>query len=431
MIITTHPRYDIDKIGIVRDSSSGDIVQEVKNRRGLRSVKIKGPNHKWTIRTLDRLMLNTYKPLPPDKDPEWMSVRFLDGNRDNIHIDNLEWSDEWYYPPVVTEQDMSDDKYYTVPNYPELEISLSYGISIRNTQNGNIYSPSIGHHGYLEINVPTKGTMTVHRLLAITFLAHPIDVGHLLVNHKDSIKTNNAILNLEWTTHSGNNQHSFNHGTRNQECKKILLLEQSTGIEITCPSINHVARLLGSNPGMIHSLISHRQRRGCGYKGYLVKLASDKTPWEEISLDTQRNSGPYTIAVMDLRSRKIVVYKSLMETIRKESLRAVTIYRLLTKYPPEPYGDGRCMQPYNENGMNWPNYPEEVISVYSNSRRGSKPFRSIDEQGNIEYASSLADWCNADRENRCDPATLSREIKKNYKWRDWKFEFIDLNDYIN
>lgn len=61
-------------------------------------------------------------------------------------------------------------------------------------------------NGYSYIGIAGK-TFTIHRLMAIAFIPNPENKP--TVNHKDGIKTNNHISNLEWATFSENSQHNY------------------------------------------------------------------------------------------------------------------------------------------------------------------------------------------------------------------------------
>lgn len=60
--------------------------------------------------------------------------------------------------------------------------------------------------GYLRVDIDDK-TYAIHRLIGLTFL--PIIEGKDQINHKDGIKTNNAITNLEWCSNQENVVHAF------------------------------------------------------------------------------------------------------------------------------------------------------------------------------------------------------------------------------
>jgi hypothetical protein len=63
--------------------------------------------------------------------------------------------------------------------------------------------------GYRKVGLSVNGktvTISVHRLVAMTFLKGP-PPGYNVVNHIDGNKSNNDVSNLEWTNHAGNMKH--------------------------------------------------------------------------------------------------------------------------------------------------------------------------------------------------------------------------------
>ena len=72
--------------------------------------------------------------------------------------------------------------------------------------------------GYLRVNLSKNGinnTYASHRMIAMAFIQNPLN--KRCVNHKNGIKTDNRVYNLEWCTHSENSKHSFKIGT---QCNK-------------------------------------------------------------------------------------------------------------------------------------------------------------------------------------------------------------------
>jgi len=67
--------------------------------------------------------------------------------------------------------------------------------------------------GYKQVTLCKKGIckrFDIHRLVAIQFLDNPDN--KRFVNHKNGIKTDNSIDNLEWCTPSENMKHAFRTG---------------------------------------------------------------------------------------------------------------------------------------------------------------------------------------------------------------------------
>lgn len=80
---------------------------------------------------------------------------------------------------------------------------------VRHKVKGNILKQGIGKVGYPVVSLwkNNKGkTHSVHRLLAEHFIPNPENKRE--VNHKDGVKHNNNLNNLEWVTPSENLKHA-------------------------------------------------------------------------------------------------------------------------------------------------------------------------------------------------------------------------------
>lgn len=94
---------------------------------------------------------------------------------------------------------------YQVSNYGNVR-SLSWS---RRGIVRNLYLKK-QNRGYCHVELAKDGirkAFTVHRLVAEAFIPNPNN--YPTVNHKDEDKTNNAVTNLEWCTHSQNMGHTI------------------------------------------------------------------------------------------------------------------------------------------------------------------------------------------------------------------------------
>lgn len=84
---------------------------------------------------------------------------------------------------------------------------------------GQILIPGKDKDGYLLVNLHSNGkgkTKFIHHLVVEAFIPNPDNLE--FINHKDEVKTNNVVTNLEYCT----NEYNLNYGTRNKRIAEKL-----------------------------------------------------------------------------------------------------------------------------------------------------------------------------------------------------------------
>lgn len=128
---------------------------------------------------------------------------------------------------------------------------------------GRILSHSI-RSGYCEVSLWINGEQTgksIHRLVAETFLPNPND--YPCVNHKDGIKTNNDVSNLEWCTYSENHIHARRTGLNKyygqshhfSKLKKDDIPNILDSAKCGIP-VKAIARKFGVSDGSIYNIVN-------------------------------------------------------------------------------------------------------------------------------------------------------------------------------
>ena len=134
--------------------------------------------------------------------------------------------------------------------------SVNRSAQVRNDKTGQILKPCSHPKGYMIVNL-SGHVKLLHRLVATAFIPNPENKPQ--VNHKNGVKTDNRVENLEWATNGENQSHRRN--VLMQEVTPVLCVE--TGISY--PSTKEAARQTGAHQPNIWRCINKIRQTAGGY----------------------------------------------------------------------------------------------------------------------------------------------------------------------
>jgi hypothetical protein len=168
---------------------------------------------------------------------------------------------KWRYDTSGNE-DLPNEQWKEITGHPGYYIS-----SCGRYRKGVTGDAKTGHQrlsGYVKMGIK-ETTYSVHRLVAQTFIHNPQPEVLTIVNHKNGIRNDNSVDNLEWVTHSENCQHAHDTGLYKRRKRKFEMYDKSGKLVDTFESQKKAAKTVGVSASCINSCLYGRSKSSGGF----------------------------------------------------------------------------------------------------------------------------------------------------------------------
>lgn len=315
--------------------------------------------------------------------------------------------------PIVLEK-----SFRVVPGYTRYHVNTSGVVKSINT--GTILKQGINAGGYPTVSVYDDDKMTyrnvcLHILIARAWIKNSDPSVKIFVNHKDGVKSNYSISNLEWVTGTENSAHALRLGL-NKCTRKCQVLDLENGSVSEYSSIGEARR--GIDVSVRGNGPTYRKINGVVYPAilknrYVIRTDSDPEFYKDLNeykkLFSKHNKGPYY--AKKLATGEIFEAEGLAELVDQIGININKIARAINSVVPIAIG-GFVFK--NTKEAEWPK------TFYLSDRLNKRTFLLEDletgEKINVETLGKLRSIIDADW------VTIERKLKAKQPYKKWFFK---------
>lgn len=271
--------YEISNDGKIRNKNTQKIKTTQLGSTGYVTTRLDIGSCKKTVQIHSLVAKAFLKPIE-EKENKLIIVKFKDGNKNNVHVDNLQWeyqnvsikktSKKEDTNILNNEQNLNEEitignfKGKKINNFPHYLISKEG--QVYSTKTNKIKISENNQNGYCRIELLNKNgkkKFYIHRLVAEAYIPNPNNYNQVI--HKDLNKHNNNVENLEWCSEAMNMQHNADNKPENSRKIFQFDLVDETKLIGTYNSIKEASEKTNINKTSIIHCCSGKYKKAGNY----------------------------------------------------------------------------------------------------------------------------------------------------------------------